>query len=119
ASPGLLLRAQVATGRALCLARSAELTGDLKGLDEAERGFKAELAAGPHKKDPVAWAMLQVQLGQLYAARLALTGKDRGERAAAALAFAAALDVFGEEGLRSLSAVAAEGLEALAAAKVG
>jgi hypothetical protein len=118
-TPGLMLRAEVATGRGLCLARSAELTGDLKTLNKAESAFKAELAAGAHRTNPVAWAMLQVQLGQVYAARLTLTGKDRGERAAAALAFQAALDVFAEAGLRSLAAIAAEGLEQLADVKVG
>jgi tetratricopeptide (TPR) repeat protein len=117
-APGLLLRAQVAAGRGLCLARSAELTGDLGTLDAAEAAFKTELIAGPHRRNPVAWAMLQVQLGQLYATRLSLTGKDRGERAAAALAFQAAMDVFGEEGLRSFTAIAADGLERLAAVKV-
>jgi hypothetical protein len=60
-----------------------------------------------------------VQLGQVYVTRLTLTGRDRGERAAAALAFQTALDVFGEEGLRSLAAIATDGLERLAAAKVG
>jgi len=77
------------------------------------------LIAGPHRQNPVAWAMLQVQLGQLYATRLSLTGKDRGERAAAALAFQSAMDVFGEEGLRSFTAIAADGLERLAAVRVG
>jgi tetratricopeptide (TPR) repeat protein len=119
AAPGLVLRAQAANGRGLALARLAELTGDVKVLNAAEAAFKAELVSGPHLSDPVAWAMLQVQLGQVYVTRLNLTGRDRGERAAAALAFQAALDVFGEEGLRSLSAIAAEGLERLAAAKVG
>ena len=57
--------------------------------------------------------------GRSTTTRLALTRRDRGERAAAALAFQAALDVFGEEGLRSLAAIAAEGLERLASAKVG
>jgi hypothetical protein len=88
-------------------------------LQKAEAAFKAELATGPHHANPVAWAMLQVQLGQVYATRLALTGQDHGERAAAALAFQGAMDVFAEEGLRSLTAVAAEGLELLADAKVG
>ncbi|MFI4975109.1 MAG: hypothetical protein ACHP84_11270 [Caulobacterales bacterium] len=114
-APGLSLRAVVASNRALCLARSAELTGDLSVLDAAETGFKSELAQSPHQKDPAAWALLQVQLGQIYVTRLRLTGKDRGERAAAALAFSAALDVFGELGLRSLSAVASDSLEQLAA----
>jgi hypothetical protein len=117
-APGLLLRAQVATGRGLALTRSAELSGDRSRLDAAEAAFKAELATGPHRKDPVAWAVLQVQLGQVYAARLGLTGRDRGERAAAGLAFSAALDVFGEEGLRSFAAIAADGLERLGAAEV-
>jgi tetratricopeptide (TPR) repeat protein len=115
---GLVLRAEVANGRGLALARLAELTGDVKVLDKAEAAFKAELMAGPHRTDPVTWAMLQVQLGQVYVTRLSLTGRDRGERAAAAMAFQAAIDVFGEEGLRSLSAIACEGLERLAAAKV-
>ena len=118
-APGLVLRAEVANGRALALARLAELTGDTHVLDAAEAAFKSELASGPHRNDPVAWAMLQVQLGQVYTTRLALTRRDHGERAAAALAFQAALDVFGEEGLRSLSAIAADGLERLASAKVG
>ena len=118
-APGLVLRAEAANGRGLALARLAELTGDTKVLDAAEAAFKHELASGPHRNDPVAWAMLQVQLGQVYTTRLALTRRDRGERAAAALAFQAALDVFGEEGLRSLSAIAADGLERLASAKVG
>jgi hypothetical protein len=119
AAPGLVLRAEAANGRGNTLARLAELTGDVQVLDAAEAAFKAELAAGPHRGDPVAWAMLQVQLGQVYLTRLTLTRRDRGERAAAAMAFQAALDVFGEEGLRSLSAIAAEGLERLASAKVG
>jgi tetratricopeptide (TPR) repeat protein len=119
AAPGLVLRAETANGRGQTLARLAELTGDVKVLDAAEAAFKAELTAGPHRTDPVAWAMLQVQLGQVYVTRLTLTGRDRGERAAAAMAFQAALDVFGEEGLRSLSAIAADGLERLASARVG
>jgi len=118
-APGLVLRAEAASGRGLALARLAELTGDTKVLDQAEAAFKHELAAGPHRNDPVAWAMLQVQLGQVYTTRLALTRRDRGERAAAALAFQSALDVFGEEGLRSLAAIAADGLERLGSAKVG
>jgi hypothetical protein len=118
-APGLVVRAEAANGRGLALARLAELTGDAKVLDAAEAAFKAELMAGPHRNDPITWAMLQVQLGQVYVTRLNLTHRDRGERAAAALAFQAAMDVFGEEGLRSLSAIASEGLDRLAAVKVG
>ena len=117
-APGLVLRAEAANGRGFTLARLAELTGDLHVLDAAEAAFKSELAGGPHRTDPTAWAMLQVQLGQVYVIRLTLSGRDRGERAAAAMAFQAALDVFAEEGLRSLAAIAAEGLERLAAANV-
>ena len=118
-APGLIVRAEAANGRGLTLARLAELTGDANVLDAAEATFKSELVSGPHRNDPVTWAMLQIQLGQVYVTRLGLTGRDRGERAAAAMAFQAAMDVFGEEGLRSLTAIAAEGLERLAAVKVG
>jgi len=117
-APGLVVRAEAANGRALTLARLAELTGDVRVLDKAEAAFKSELIAGPHRTDPVTWAMLQVQLGQVYVTRLGITHRDRGERAAAAMAFQAAMDVFGEEGLRSLTAIASEGLERLAAVKV-
>jgi hypothetical protein len=117
-APGLALRAVVASNRAVCLARCAELTGDLTILDAAEIAFKSELAAAPHRRDPVAWALLQVHLGRLYEARLEITGRDQGERAAAAIAFDAALDVFADEGLRSLADVAAQGLERLRALPV-
>jgi len=118
-APGLVLRAEAASGRGLALARLAELTGDMKVLNAAEAAFKTELATGPHRNDPVAWALLQVQLGQVYVTRLTLTHRDRGERAAAAMAFQSALEVFGEQGLRALAAIASEGLDRLKAAKVG
>jgi len=117
-APGLALRAVVASNRAICLARSAELTGDLAVLDAAELAFKGELAAGPHHRDPIAWALIQVHLGRLYEARMSITGRDRGERAAAAVAFDAALDVFADQGLRSLADVAAQGLERMRALSV-
>jgi hypothetical protein len=113
-TPGLSLRAFGASNRALCLARSAELSGDLTVLDAAEAAFKIELAAISAKREPAAWALLQVNLARLYEARMDITGVDRGERASAAMALNAALDVFGELGLRSLSVIAADALERLA-----
>src|SRR6185436_1796315 len=62
-APALTLRAVVAANRAACLAKSAELTGDLAVLDAAEAAFKTELAAGSPAKDPTAWALLQIHLG--------------------------------------------------------
>ncbi len=109
-APGLALRAVVASNRAICLARCAELTGDLAVLDAAEVAFKGELSTGPHHRDPVAWALIQVHLGRVYETRLEITGRDKGERAAAAVAFDAALEVFSDEGLRSLADIAAQGL---------
>ncbi|WP_312161627.1 hypothetical protein [Phenylobacterium sp.] len=115
-APGLSLRAFGASNRALCLARSAELSGDLTVLDAAEAAFKIELAALSAKREPAAWALIQVNLARLYEARMDITGVDRGERASAAMALNAALDVFGELGLRSLSVIAADALERLAGA---
>ena len=54
--------------------------------------------------------MLQVNLARLYEARVEITGTDRGERTAAATALNAALDVFSEQGLHSLSVIAADAL---------
>ena len=109
------LRGLAAGERALCLARSAELTGDLAVLDAAEAAMKTELTVLKPSRDPAAWAVVQLHLARLYEARLDITGKDRGERAAAVTALDAALDVFGEMGLRSLSVVASEALARLKA----
>src|SRR5207302_10143022 len=114
-APATPLRGLAAGERAMCLARSAELTGDLAVLDSAEAALKIELSGLQPRRDPAAWALVQLHLARLYEARVEITGKDRGERAAAVLALEAALDVFGEQGLRSLSVMAAEVLERLRA----
>ena len=114
-APATPLRGLAAGERAMCLARSAELTGDLAVLDTAEAALKIELATQQPRRDPVAWALVQLHLARLYEARVDITGKDRGERAAAVLALDAALDVFGEHGLRSLSVMASEALDRLRA----
>jgi hypothetical protein len=109
--PALALSAHIAGARAVCLSRCAELTGDLAVLDAAEAAFRAELSNRSAPADPVAWAICQTNLARLYEARADLTGKDNGQRAAAAMALAAALDVFAEEGLRSLSDMTLTALE--------
>ena len=114
-TPHLSLRAALAHNRAGCLARRAEMAADVGMLDEAVDVLKRELAALPPSKDPVGWAVAQVNLARLYEARSALPGKRRDERGAAAVALNAALDVFAEHGLRSLSDQAVQGLERLTA----
>ncbi len=112
-APSSPLRGLAVSSRAVCLVRSAELTGDLAVLDSAEAAMKMELARTPARRDPVAWALAQVHLARLYEARMDMTGKDRGERAKAVMALDAALDVFSEHGLRSLSAVAVDAMNRL------
>ena len=113
--PALALGAYATSNRAVCLSRSAELSGDLTVLDAAETAFRMELAGFAAGRNPTAWALLQVNLARLYEARMDITGVDRGERAAAATALSAALDVFSEQGLRSLSVVASDALGRLSA----
>jgi hypothetical protein len=115
AQPSLPLRGMAAGERALALARSAELTGDLAVLDAAEAALKTELATLKPRRDPVAWALAQMHLARLYEARIEITGKDGGERANGLIALDAALDVFADQGLRSLSVIASEALERLKA----
>jgi hypothetical protein len=110
---GAPLRGLAAGERAMCLVRSAELTGDLAVLDAAETAMKIELTNLRPSRDPVAWALAQLHLARLYEARIDITGKDTGQRAAAVTALEGALDVFGEEGLRSLSVMATEALDRL------
>jgi hypothetical protein len=114
-APATPLKGMAAGERAVCLARSAELTGDLTVLDAAEAALKIELSALQPRRDPVAWALAQLHLARLYEARIDITGKDRGERAGALMALDAALDVFGDQGMRSLSVMASDALERLRA----
>lgn len=114
-APSVALRGAVAGARAVCLARSAELTGDVAVLDVAVSAMKIELARLPARRDPVGWALAQVQLARLYEARLDITGHDEGQRASAVTALDAALEVFSENGLRSLSIVAVDAMRRLRA----
>jgi hypothetical protein len=111
--PDLPLRAVVAHARASLIALSALATNDLMALDEAEAAFRCELAGIDPGADAVGWAVAQLSLAEIYIARMDVTGRDRGERAKAALALDSALDVFGDNGHWGLGALAAERLERL------
>ena len=82
-------------------------------LDAAELAFKAELASAPGGRDPASWAVAQMNLARLYEARVEITGRDDGRLARAGAALAGAFDVFSELGLRSLTDLAAQGLQRL------
>jgi tetratricopeptide (TPR) repeat protein len=113
--PAAALSAVAASNRAACLARKAELTGDLGTIDEAVEALKAELRALSPGRDPVSWAVAQVNLARLYETRIALNADAPGEAAAAALALDAAREVFGEQGQRTLADEAARAIARLAA----
>jgi tetratricopeptide (TPR) repeat protein len=112
--PALALRALLSHDQARCLARRAELAAEPALLEEAILYLLQDLQKLHPNRDPVGWAIAQVNLAQLYIARLDLDGGDR-ERAAAALALASAIEVFGEHGLRSLIDQASAALESLEA----
>ncbi len=101
----LALRAQLANNRAACLAKHAELKGDLKSLEKAEHAFKAELRGVKPQEDPVGWAILQSNLARLYVARGDITGFML-ERAEAAYALEAAHEIFVEHGMSALAETA-------------
>jgi hypothetical protein len=109
--PALALRAVAANQRSACLGRLAELTGDLAVLDAAEASLKTELLAARPTEDPMSWAIIQLSLARLYELRGEITGRSRDRLQASALAYDAALEVFAEQGLRSLTDLAASGLE--------
>jgi hypothetical protein len=111
--PALIERSATLHNQVQCLVRAAELRGDLAGLAKAEIALRADLAASKPAKDPIAWGVRQLGFARLYEARANLGRRDPGEDAAAALALAAALDVFGEHGRRELAAAAQAGLERL------
>jgi hypothetical protein len=111
--PDLPLRAVVAHARASLIALAALTANDLMALDEAEAAFRCELASIDPAADAVGWAVAQLSLAEIYIARMDVLGRDRGERAKAALALDSALDVFGDNGHWGLGALAAERLERL------
>lgn len=111
--PVLALRAQAAGARAMALGRQAELTGDLAVLDVAVAALKTELCRIRPSVEPVAWAVAQLNLARLYETRADITGRDDGGLAAASVALATAMDVFAEEGMRSLTDLAHQALERL------
>ncbi len=113
ATPNVALRTIAVQDRAACLVRRAEIRGDSFALDEAEAVMRGELANLRPGPDPVAWAVLQLNLARIYMAQAKARGCDRGEGARAGEALSAALDVFAERGLRTLSAAADCGLEEL------
>lgn len=112
--PALALRALLSQDQARCLARRAELAAEPALLDDAIQFLLQDLLLVNPRRDPVGWAIAQVNLAQLYIARLDLHGGSK-DRAAAALALTSAVEVFGEHGLRSLIDHASEALNALEA----
>jgi tetratricopeptide (TPR) repeat protein len=112
--PALALRAALTQDQVRCLARRAELAAEPELLDEAIHFLVHDLQLMQPRRDPVGWAIAQVNLAQLYVARLDLHG-GAADRAAAALALSSAVEVFGEHGLRSLIDHATEALAALEA----
>ena len=109
------LAAQLAFERTAALAARALRRQDPARAREAgriaEAALRAELLRLDGRREPAAWAAVQVALARLYAAE-----PGGGRRGEAALALEAALEVFGEAGLRSLAAEAAEALRALRSA---
>ena len=109
--PHLALRAAAVQDRVACMVRQAEARGDGFALDEAEAALRCELAALRSPPEPLAWAVLQLNLARIYEAQAKARGADRGERARAGEALLAAFEVFSETGMRSLANLAADGLD--------
>lgn len=113
-APELPLRAVAAHDHAVAVARRAVSRRDPVALADAELLFRRELRARDGRRDPVAWAVVQVGLARVYEAQAELRG-DLGERADAAVALNAALEVFAERGLKSLTETATAALGRLRA----
>ncbi|OYX35836.1 MAG: hypothetical protein B7Y99_02890 [Caulobacterales bacterium 32-69-10] len=106
------LRARAAYDRAACVARRAEKDGDPRALALAESALKAELSREDGPVDPVSWAVAQLGLARVYDARAAVEGgAPRPDGVAVALT--EALDVFTEQGLKTLAEAAQDALERL------
>jgi tetratricopeptide (TPR) repeat protein len=115
---GLALRAAVAQNRAGALVRRAEMLGDIHALDEAEAVFRCELGGMAEPFDPIAWAVVQMNLARIYRARAVVAGRPGEARERAGEALAVALDVFTEHGLRTLASMAGRELDQLREASI-
>ena len=95
-------------------ARDGLTGGDASLMELLDLGLlQGEARACDIAADAVGWAVAQLSLAELYISRMDMLGRDRGERAKAALALDSALDVFGDNGHWGLGALAAERLERL------
>lgn len=106
------LRARAAYDRAVCIASRAEKAGDARALKAAESALRAELAREAGPVDPVSWAVAQLALARVYDARAELEGASAGLDGIA-VALTEALDVFTEQGLKTLAEEAQTALACL------
>lgn len=98
-------RAAAAYDRASCITRRAEHQGDAEALARAEAVFRTELSRRSGPLDPIAWAVVQLALARVYDARAVLQGRS-SRPPEASVALTEALDVFVEQGLKTLAEAA-------------
>ena len=102
--PALRARAHVGERRGALAVEVAVHHADRLELDAVEAGFRCDLAAADPHRDPVGWALCQLNLGRVYMARaeLGLSGQDQQKRAAFALA--EAREIFADYHLEDIAA---------------
>lgn len=100
--PEVSLRAAAGSRRGQLAIQIAETHADRLEFDAAEAAFRCELTLNAPERDPVGWALSQLNLGRLYLARqrCGLAGDEAKGRAA--IAIAAAGEVLQEQGLGNL-----------------
>lgn len=106
AVPEVALRAITGARRGELAVRIAELRDDRLEFDATEAAFRCELMAAAPEKDPIGWALCQLNLGRLYLARQRCGLAPQEVRAKAGVALGAARDVFEEHGLHAIALAA-------------
>lgn len=110
--PALKARAGVCERRGALAVWTAVAHGDPLELAAVEAGFRCDLAAADPHRDPVGWALSQLNLGRVYLARGEIAPADPADRRRAAIAILEAQSIFNDFQLETVAETAGNLLRA-------
>ncbi len=110
--PALKARTSICERRGALAVWTAVTHGDPLELAAVEAGFRCDLAAADPHRDPVGWALSQLNLGRVYLARSEIGPANPADRKRAAMAILEAQTVFSDFQLEAVAETAGRMLRA-------
>jgi hypothetical protein len=107
----LKMRAVTAERRGALAVQIALSREDPMELDAAEAAFRCDLVAVDPGRDPVGWALAQINLGRVYLARAEMGDAPRTNRMRAGVALAEGRELLEDRGLTDVAEIARKTLK--------